>query len=186
TVTNNGDRPMRLSSTTINVAASGLTGNNSATGTVSGSWQLWEANEIGGLGTQLAATTTCQLTGGAGVAGCSVNAATGNTLDVVFGPLNDVNSLLDDFQVPAGGSRTLIFVGDTSGIFNGKTQGSVSVSAKLDGATGFSAGNTTNETDWADGVITYFYTPVSGSANTTAYSGSDSYDVVGDTLSKSI
>ena len=44
TITNNGDRPIRVASTTINVAAEGgFGGNNTATGV--GTWQLWEASK---------------------------------------------------------------------------------------------------------------------------------------------
>ncbi len=186
TITNGGDREMRISSTTVNVGASGLSGNGTATGTI-GTWQLWEANSSGGLGTQLAATSSATLAGGAGVTG-GVNATAGGTVNVTFGQANDLNGLLDNFTIPVGSSRTLILVADTTAMFNGKASGvgqiTVSVSPKLDGATGYLASNTAYEDNWADGVVEYYYTPVNGSVNTEAYSASDSYDVVGTSLSR--
>ncbi len=185
-ITNSGDREMRISTTTINVAASGLTANGTATGTI-GTWQLWEANSSGGLGTQIAATSTASLAGGIGITN-GVNASAGNTLNVVFGQSNDTNSLLDNFTIPVGSSRTLILVADTTAMFNGKASGvgqiTVSVSPKLDGATGYDASADEFEDNWANGVVEYYYTPVNGSVNSEAYVASDSYDVVGTSLSR--
>jgi len=185
TVTNNGDREMKLTTTTLNVSASGMTSTGATTGTVSG-WQLWEANASGEPGTLLAATNTTPLTGGALASGAYVNAAAGESIKMTFGPQNDQNSLLDNFTVAAGSYRTLILTANTNSIFNGKTQGSASLSAQLDGATGFESADADYEADWADGVLEYYYTPVGGSANSTAYTASDSYDVIGDTLSRSL
>ena len=191
TVSNNGARELRLSTTTITVSASGLTGDTTATGTVS-SWELWEVNGSGGLGTQLATTSTCVLSGGLNPAeSCSSNTAAGASLNVTFGNENDVNSLLGDFTVGIGTSRTLALVADTNSIFNGKTQGSVTISGKLDGATGYSDADAAQESNWAGGTggilapdapLLYFYTPVNGS-ETAANGASDSYDVIGRTLS---
>lgn len=190
TITNNGDREMRLSTTSIKISASGMTADGSTTGTIS-NWQLFEANSSGEPGTLLATSNTSDgaavLSGGAFNDGTKyVNSAAGNAITVGFGPANDSNSLLDNFTVAAGSYRTLILTGDTTGIFNAKTQGSVSVSAQLDGATGFDATADTYEANWADGVIEYYYTPVGASENSTAYTAADSYDVVGDTLSRSL
>ena len=187
TVTNNGDREMRLTTTTVKVSASGMTASTAfATGTIT-NWQLFEANASGEPGTLLASTSTYQLTGGVMPAGTSyVNSALGNSLSISFGPAVDSNSLFDNFTVAAGSYRTFILTGDTTGIFNGKTQGTVSVTAQLDGATGFVAGAGSYEGYWADGVMEYYYTPVGGVENTTAYVASDSYDVIGDTLSRSL
>lgn len=183
TVTNNGDREMRVATNTLAVAVSGLTGNGSATGTLYG-FQLWEANSAGEPATQLAVastTGTMCLSGGAGEADCT-NAT---TVSVSFGENNDVNSLFDNLTVPAGGSRTFIMTANTTDVLDAKTQGTVSVSVTLDGATGFvSSDDSTQEGYWANGVILYYYTPVGGS-ELGPYSGSDSYDVVGEALTRS-
>jgi len=178
TVYNNGDREMTLSTTSVYVSVSGLTAASSATGTIS-SFKLWNANTNGELGTNLAsAAPAACLSGGANVSGCSVS----NSTTTAFGAFSET------VTIPAGGSRSFIVTADTSDVLDGKTQGTVSVSAMLDGATGFnSAGNTTgqSETYWAAGKLLYFYTPVDGSQNSTAYGASDSYDVVGDTMTRS-
>ncbi|HYE60263.1 MAG TPA: hypothetical protein VEA18_03720, partial [Candidatus Kapabacteria bacterium] len=198
TISNPGDRELRLSTTTVVMSASGLAAAGaSGTGTIAG-FQLWEANASGGLATQLATNTMAAGTLGC-IAGSSVApgmtvAGSGNcvgattTLTLTFGPVNDTNSLMDNFTIAAGGSRTFVVVADTTNILTGKTTGSVSVYGKLDGATGFESGDTDDEDNWADGVVTYFYTPVNGSENTSAnaYSASDSYDVIGTTLNKTI
>ncbi len=191
TVTNPGDRVMRMATTTLTVSASGLTNASASTGTIQ-SWQLWEANASGGLGTQIGATSSGRLMGGvdsnASTGGYAINAATGNAISVIFGSQTDEsqNNAFTNLTIDPGSSRTFVLVADTSAIFNGKTTGSVSVSAKLDGATGYSNGDATEESNWSNGVLQYFYTPVGGSENSTAYSASDSYDVVGGTLTRSL
>ncbi|MFH1286464.1 MAG: hypothetical protein ABII02_01795 [Candidatus Magasanikbacteria bacterium] len=179
TVTNPGDRELRLGTTTIAVSVSGLTGNGATSGTV-GTFKLWEANDAGGLGTYLASTTTCDITA-AGVSGGCVGSG-----NAIFGEGNDQNSLFDSLTIPAGGSRTFIMTANTTGMFNGKTAGTVSLSASFNGATGYTAGANTAEDNWADGVLEFYYTPIGASENSTAYSASDSYDVIGDTLSRSL
>jgi len=191
TIANSGDREMRIASTTINVAASGMTADSSfTTGTIQ-TWKLYEANGAGGLGTLLASTSSCKLIGGSAgtgfASGCSINAnaASGNTLNVTFGADQSTsdNWTSDYLTVSAGSSRTFVFVADTSAVTAGKTTGTVNVTAKLDGATGFDATADTNEDNWADGVVLYFYKQVvGGSENTDPHSASDSYDVTGDTL----
>ncbi|PIT87124.1 MAG: hypothetical protein COU31_04575 [Candidatus Magasanikbacteria bacterium CG10_big_fil_rev_8_21_14_0_10_40_10] len=187
TVTNNGDREMKLSSMTINVSASGLTAASASTGTI-GTWALYEANSFGQPGVLLQSTSTCELQGGADQTGCYSNSATGSTLNVSFGPGIASDNWTDDYiLVAAGGSRTFVMTADTTGIFNGKTTGSVSISCKMDGATGYDASTDTYETDWAAGVLLYYYKQsVGGSYNSTAYAASDSYDVTGDTLTRSL
>ncbi len=185
TVNNPGDREIRLATTTVHVAATGLTNASFATGTVSG-WELWEANSAGEPGTQLATTNTCMLSGGVQVSGCYANTLTGGALDVSFGPIGQVNSAFINLTIPAGSSRTFIVTANTTAVFTGKTTGSVSVSASLDGATGYSNSDATQESNWSNGVLLYYYTPDNGSENATAYSASDSYDVIGETLTRSI
>ncbi len=206
TVTNPGDRELRIASTTVNVAVSGLAAAaSSGTGTVH-SFALWEANSSGGLATQLSTTSLAHNTNGSGaVAGTSCLAgglattggtgaqnclnATTSSINLVFGQLADdtLGNLFSNLTISAGGSRTFVVVADTSNALSGKTTGSVSLTAKLDGATGYSAADATNEANWANGVLLYYYTPANGgSENGTAYSASDSYDVEGDTLIKTL
>jgi hypothetical protein len=185
TVTNPGDREIRISSTSVKVTVSGLAAaGTNGTGTL-GAFKLWEANQAGQAGTQLAATSTC-IAGGTVATLGGVTCANTNTTNAQFNSDVDTNSLLDNLTVAAGGSRTFVVTADTSNVFSGKTQGSVSVSAVLDGDTGFSSGDSTNEANWSNGVVYYFYTPTGASENSTAYSASDSYDVVGGTLSRSL
>lgn len=183
TISNPGDRALRISSTTVRLSASGLTGNNTATGSVT-SFKLYEANSQGNIGTELASNTSCALAGGAILTGytCVVNGAAGTALWTDFNTTNDTNSAFDSFTIPAGSSRTLIFAADTSSIFNGKTTGSVSLTPSLDGSTGLTA-----DPSWATGVVKYYYTPVgSTSSEQGPYTASDSYDVNGNTLSLSL
>lgn len=193
TVENKGDRELRLSTTTVNISVSGLQFNGSnGTGTIH-SFELWEADSNGNLATQLATNT--MLTGGIGciaassVAGAMPTPGTPaqtcqgqtSTLNVTFGPSNDASSLLGSFNVAVGGKRTLIVTGDTTSMQNGRNAaGTITVTAKISGTPkGFSLGDATAELNWYDGNITYFYTPVGGSENSTvyAYSANDSGDV---------
>ncbi|MEK7083973.1 MAG: hypothetical protein AAB932_01965 [Patescibacteria group bacterium] len=185
TISNGGDRTMRVESAVITVTASGLASNASTTGAIR-SWQLWEANANGGLGFMIASSTQCALVGSENPVGCDVSGVAGGTLTVVFDPSNDVDNFLDNCTVSAGGSRTFYLVADTTHVFDGKTFGTVSVSARLDGATGFLPGANVHEDNWADGAIDYYYTPIGGSENIEAYSASDSYDVVGGVLSRTL
>jgi hypothetical protein len=88
--------------------------------------------------------------------------------------------MFNNLTISAGGSRTFIMTADTTNAFGGKTQGVVTISPMLDGSTG------TNGLSWSTGVMEYYYTPVGGSENGTAYTASDSYDVIGGSLSRSI
>lgn len=189
TITNNGDREMKLGTMTMNIASSGMTAASASTGTI-GSWKLYEANTTGGLGTLLDATSTCELQGGADNSGCYYNSATGNSIDVEFGPATRNSGSWSDgyILIEPGSSRTFIATADTTAIFNGKTTGQVSVTAKFDGATGFSTtAGSDGDTYWSDGVIYYYYKQTAGgSYNSTYYTASDSYDVLGDTLKASL
>lgn len=187
TVTNPGTRELRISSTTIRLSASGLTGNGTtATGSVE-TFSLYEANSSGGLGTQLATTNTCALTGNSGSLSnfsgysCQTLGAAGAALLVTFNTDDDVASALGNLTVSAGGSRTFVFTADTSRVFNGKTTGSVSLSPALDGDSGFAEG----AAGWAGGVMQYYYTPV-GASEQGPFTASDSYDVNGSTLTLSL
>src|SRR3989339_342031 len=178
TVYNNGDRELTLATTSVYVSVSGLTSSASATGTIS-SFKLWNSSATGEIGTNLASANPANcLAGGAGASACSV----ANSTTTVF------QAFSETVTVPAGGSRSFVVTADTTDVLDGKTQGTVSVSAMLDGATGYNTANDSTgqtETTWAAGKLLYFYTPVNGSQNGTAYGASDSYDVVGDTMTRS-
>jgi len=182
-VTNNGDREMKLATITINVSATGLTGDGTATGTI-GSWKLYEANSSGQPRILLASNNQCRLQGGVGGTGCYVDASAGGSLDVVFGPdLSDTDNWTEEYLlVGYGYERIFILVADTTQIVNGKTIGAVVTTAKIDGGMGFSAGNTVFENNWADGNLTYYYKQSVGGNYQGPYIASDSYDVIGDSL----
>ncbi len=178
TVYNNGDRELTLSTTSVYFSVSGLASTGAtATGSIS-AFKLWNSDASGVLGTNLAnaANAPC-LSGAAGVTACSVSNAT----TTVFGGFSET------VTVPAGGSRSFTVTADTTDVLDGKSQGTVSVSGMLDGATGYSDAVTSGqaETYWSVGKLLYFYTPVGGSQNASAYGASDSYDVVGDTMTRS-
>lgn len=177
TITNNGDRELKITSTTVRLSASGLTGNGTATGSVS-TFRLYEDGNL------LAENTTCALAGGAILTGytCVNNAAVGTAAWVDFNSTNDLNSAFDGITIKAGGSRTFTFTADTSNVFNGKTQGSVSLTPSLEGDKGFSS-----NTGWAAGVVKYYYTDVNSSEQG-PYTASDSYDtdkILGQSLTAS-
>lgn len=185
TVTNSGTRDLRLGTTTVSVSVTGLTVNSGATasGTIGG-WKLYEDNGAGGLGSYIAATSSAGVAAGTGVATSSGYADTyivGSSATVDFGITDDQNALLDNFLISPGASRTFIVTADTTHVFDGKTTGMVTVSGKIGGTTGWSG------TAWNTGNLAYFYTPAgSGASETSALSASDSYDVSGSSLSKSL
>jgi hypothetical protein len=170
TVTNSGVRDLRIGSSTLTFNVSGLTYTAGATaGTPSGTirdFRLYEDNGSGGLGSYLAQQDT------------QINTTTANPFTINFNDSNDQNSLLADFVVSPGASRTFIVTADTTNMLSTKTVGSVTLSAKISGSTGWSG------SAWNTGGLFYFYTPVGGSVNAApGYSASDSYDVNGGTLS---
>lgn len=177
TVTNEGTRPMRFASTTVAMTVTGLVSNGTtATGTIN-TWKLYEANTSGGLGTLLAENSNVGLDGGAGG-----SYTVANTLDVAFGEWNDTNSMLADFSIAPGTSRTFVVTADTRSIGLGKgslSSFTVQVSGSITGTNGQSSGNT-----WNTGNFFYHYTPVNGVENTTAYSQADTYNVTGNLLTR--
>ena len=177
TVTNPGDRELYIGTTTVNIAAIGLSTSTTTGGTVK-NFQLWETTAGGGLGNQLAAANPSYCIGSA--------PCTSNSLSVYFGSTNSINNSFNSFAIAPGSSRSFVVVADTTAILNGKTSGSVSVAANLDGATGFVSGDQIQEKNWANGVLNYHYVPINGLYNGVPYSASDSYDVVGPTLTKSL
>ena len=184
TVTNNGTRDLRISTTTVSVNVTGMVAAGSTgTGTI-GNWRLYEDNGAGGLGTYLAVTTTEGLAGGAAAVAVADYASSGyqtdGGIDLVFGPANDQNSLLDSFLVSPSTARTFIVTADTQSVGNGKTTYSLNItlSGKITGTTGWSG------TAWNTGNLLYAYTPTGG-AEATGFSASDSYDVLGNSLTRS-
>ncbi|MEK7131695.1 MAG: hypothetical protein AAB797_03110, partial [Patescibacteria group bacterium] len=186
TVTNPGTRDLKLGTTTVTFIASGLLASAGATSSI-GDWRLYEDNGLGGLGTFLARTSTRGYSGGINVsnAGTSTGYVTGDfiqsgSLLLDFGPSNSQNNMFDAFSIAPGSSRTFIVTADTSniGLGRGSTLGTVTISTKITGTTGF--GTSPN---WNTGNLVYYYTPVGGT-ETSALTHSDSYDVVGPSMTK--
>lgn len=174
TLKNEGTRDLRFGSTTMSVSVAGLVGGTglqtAASGTVRG-FRLYEDNGSGGLGTRYAGGTTNDS------ADVIFSTSTATTQNVTFDVTNDVSGLLDNFLIGPGASRTFIVTADTSNMLSTKTTGSVTLSAKITGSTGWSG------TAWNTGNLFYYYTPVAGTENVTPYSHSDSYDIQGATMS---
>jgi hypothetical protein len=178
TITNSGTRDLRFGSSTVAITVSGLASvgsvlNTAASGTIRG-FRLYEDNGSGGLGTRLAGGTAADT---ADVVFSTSSAATQN---VTFDPVNAINSLLNNFIVAPGASRTLIVTADTSAMLSTKTTGSVSLSARISGSTGWSG------TAWNTGNLFYYYTAIAGTENVVPFSASDSYDLQGSTMSKTL
>ncbi len=171
TVTNPGTRDLRVGSTTISISVSGLTGGlPTATGTVR-DFRLYEDNGSGGLGSFIAG-------GSDSSADIIFSSTTANPSTVNFNVGNDQSSLLENLTVSPGATRTFIVTANTANMLNSKTTGSVTLSAKIGGSTGWSG------TAWNTGNLFYFYTPVAGSENSApGFSHSDSYEVTGSSLS---
>ena len=183
-VTNPGTVPLIFSSTTVDVTVTGLTSSLGSTGTIS-DFQLWEANETGGLGTQLARNQSQCMAGGANVTSCSVE--TDSATSTSFDSSNDVNSLMENgLTIPAGGTRTFIVTANTNSVLVGKSTGSVNVSAIIGGSTGksFTAADVGYEVDWSGGYFYYYFTPANSATNSGPYNASDSYEISGSSLSK--
>ncbi len=179
TVSNPGDREMRLGTIAAKISASGLSGSSANFGHIK-NWRLWEANAMGGLGVNLAATSTCQLAG-ATAAGCVYNSVY-QTILLTFDKSTQINNQLSNLSIPAGSSRTFIITADTRNIFTAKTQGTVAVTAVLDGMTGFNRYSAV----WSTGPVQYYYTPVGANKEMGPFAQSDSYDVMGNTLTRTL
>jgi len=192
-ITNPGDREMRISRLMIKTVASGLNNQNkpTTTGYITG-FKLYEANSYGELGTQLASSGNCLISPTAfgpklgtaiipGVGTCSLS-----SLFVNFDQKNDLDNHFDNFTISAGSSRSFVLTADTSNSLVGKMSGAVSLNAQLSGGTGTFPSSDPKQAFWAGGGIYYHYTPVNGVANAFPYNQSDSYSVVGPTLVRSI
>ncbi len=173
TVTNNGNRSMRLSSVTTTITGTGF-----GTDGYVYNFKLWEG------GTLLA-----EFADNADVGRVSSTRA---TVDAVFNSTNDVGSVLDNFEIEPGESRTLTVSANTLYAGVGASQKTVTLSGAINGTTQFNAldtGGADGDTSWgttntAD-AIGYHYTPIDSTENTVPYTASDSYDVFGSALSKS-
>lgn len=165
-VTNPGTRPIRLATTTIDVAVSGLTSGSSGTGTIN-NFKLFES--------------TNNIMIGLAKSAMSANAWSG-PLSLVFGAGNQLNGGFTNLMIDPGATRTFTLTADTTNMLISKSNGFVGVSASLKGQTGYKAGDNVAEAYWGNGAINYFYMPLAGSENVTAYSASDSYDVYGPAL----
>ncbi|MBT3817669.1 MAG: hypothetical protein HOE80_02345 [Candidatus Magasanikbacteria bacterium] len=165
TISNPGVRDMRISTTSVYISAAGL-----GTGGYVYDFKLFDgstelANAVttaGDSGTNLVTTTLART--------------------IHFSIANDTSSRLADFIVSPGETKTFKVTADTSAIRTGLTTSNATLSAKIDGATGYSDGETGYEDNWSNGVVYYYYTPVNGSENSTAYTASDSYDISGSAL----
>ena len=67
------------------------------------------------------------------------------------------------FTIPAGSSRNLVLVADTSNMLTGKVNGNVSVAVSVPGEVGLKLGNNGYEKNWADTGLIYSYTPIMSS-----------------------
>ena len=193
TVTNPGTRDLNIASTTITINASGMTGDGTATGSIS-NFKLYEANSTGDLGTYIAnvpaAGIDTFLAGGKSlvlvpsIANNTTTAAI-TSLNVSFNNSVDTPGLLDldSLLVAPGSSRTFILTADTTNVSLGKTTGTITVSAKITGTTGFDSTNFV----WNTGNLRYYYYQAgSGATRQGPYYASDSYDVTGGSLQLSL
>lgn len=158
TVTNAGTRNLRLSGVNLASGVSGM---------VNGSikdFRLYEGTSS--AGTRLANNTTV-LTG------------PNSSATIGFNTSNDVNSLLANFLIAPGASKTFTVTADTTNMLLGKTAGTVQWSARISGSSGW------NGSVWGTGNLFYYYTPV-GWAEQGQFSASNSYPFSASTMSFSL
>lgn len=180
-ISNNGTKDLRITTTTVTVSVTGLTGDNTSTGTI-GAWKLYEASSGGDLGTRLASTSTTGIAGGANAVMSGVtNFVTTGSLDITFGQLNDDNSAFDSFTIAPGATRTFWVTADTTNITAGKSTGTINVTGSITGSTGWNGTNAFNT-----GNIYYSYSLDNGTTYLGPYQESDSYEVAGGTMSVSL
>ncbi len=190
TVSNPGDRDLRVSDMSIMAFASGLS--NSLLSNPSSTepyvyakvkdWRLWEANSAGGLGMNLAATSTCEFAVVKGVPGCV--SGLGYSIYANFNKNNQINKSFENLFIAPGASRTFIMTADTTGILTNKTAGMVWYVSNMQGYTGFDRYDNTKT--WNTGSLTYYYTPVGSTKELGPFTYSDSYIVQGEVLSKTL
>jgi hypothetical protein len=164
-VTNPGTVDLRLTSTTVTLSVSGLSGVGSATGSIA-DFRLYE--DING-----------SLSGSAiAISATSIASTTANPVNVSFNTGNDVNDAFDGtgLIVPPGSTRTFVVTADTTDMLDGKSTGSVTVSAKISGTPGWGG------SAWNTGNLFYQYAPTVGGSLLGPFSASDSYEVNGNAL----
>lgn len=156
TVNNPGTRDLRLASIITSLNVTGL----EASSVEINDFRLYEDNGVGGLGVWLAQNNF------------SINSSTANPSNIAFNDSNDKNVMLDNLYVVPGSSRTFIVTAGDPISPPGSPHVSVTISAMIAGATGWSG------TAWSTGNLLYYYTPVGG-VEQGPFSASDSYPVAG-------
>lgn len=152
-------------------------------------------------GTELVAQDTTTVIGNLGTASSTATLAfnqsneQANAFDSAG--TNDANFDFDEGIEISSSALTFTLKADTTDVLDGKATGTVSVTTELEGTAGVSSGDTTQEAGWANGNLFYSYKRQdgsntyigSGAATTTSanhFSGSDSYSVGSQTISKTL
>ncbi len=126
-------------------------------------FRLYEDDGVGGLGTYF------------GQNNITVQANTANSVSTLFDYSNDQNNSFETLTIAPGTTKTFIITANTANMMAGKSTGSIRVSSKIVGSTGW------NGTAWNVGNIRYGYTPTDWFPQG-VFSASDSYDVDGGDL----
>lgn len=145
-VTNVGEREMTFRRVDIAVSATGL-----GTGGSLGTWNFYR----GDLAQLLAqdATVDSTLTSEAGHGSATLS----------FSAANDVPGLLDSFTISAGATQVFTLTANTTAVLTGVSSGgTVTLSSRLASNKGALASDTTAEPEWANGVIYYRYSDITG------------------------
>lgn len=154
-LTNKGTRAMKFTTTTIAIAATGLTNASYSTGTI-GVWKLYDD-----AGTLLSSTSTTGIAGGAnGVLSGVTNFVTTGSLNVTFGQgIGSESSLLSEYLIDPGVTRTFTVKANTTNVTAGKSSGKITVYGSM-------TGNTTSDGagSWTAGSVNYDYKPVGSSS----------------------
>ncbi len=156
-VTNPGAVELRLASTTVTVSVNGLAALDSVS-----DFRLYEDNGSGNIGGSALAQSVGVVTSTSSTPNVSVS----------FNATNDLNGSFDSLTVAAGATRTFIMTANTLSATAAGGDGTVTVSALIDGSTGWSG------TAWNTGNLLYYYTPTD-SSEVGPYKHSDSYPVEG-------
>ena len=167
-VTNAGNQDLRVGTSTVNVSITGLAAADSVS-----SFKLWTDNGSGNVGTLLAENFSVTST------------SSTNSTNVSFGTANQVGTNMaassDYLRIAPGATKTFIVTANTLSATANKDSGTINLSAKISGTTGWNPSTLT----WNTGNLFYYYTPITGpNANVEQgpYSASDSYEVTGPTL----
>lgn len=178
TITNSGARAINATSVAMTISATGLTNASFATGTLS-KFRLYDEG-----GTELASSSAKGLAGGVHAAdGSAASYETDGSIDVTFNQTNDTNSALAEYIINPGETKTFIVKADTSDVLDGKTSGTVTVSASMAGNTVWDGAGA-----WGSGALIYSYMQfgsTSYGANQAEVKATDA-TIYGATLSRSI